>query len=175
MPSRRTPKTPGSRHAEDAAGFRGLYPRVRNLSRAIRTAIPAAAGRRRRAALRGATVTERTRRLAENEALFREVNESIEVAALSLTITETDGFLYEFLCECSDTSCGGKVRMTCGEYEHVRGNGTWFAVVPHHNLPEIEDVVEEHEGYWVVQKRGETGEHVAVLDPRRANQGRAAR
>lgn len=105
---------------------------------------------------------ERARRLALNEAFFRDVNERINQAAT--TWSDTD--VYEYLCECSNADCDFRVSLSIKEYEHVRSDSVWFAVKPHHDLPEIEDVVERHDSHWIVRKRGETGEFVALLDRR---------
>jgi len=109
-------------------------------------------------------VDERARKLALNEAFFRDVNERIndQLEVWGHGAPEA----VEYLCECSNSLCTFKMELTPAEYEHVRSNGEWFAIVPDHALPEIEDVVERHDGYWVVSKRGETGEYVAALDPR---------
>lgn len=108
---------------------------------------------------------ERARKLALNEAFFRDVNERIneqvEVWA------HGTGEHAEYLCECSNSDCTFKIELKQDEYEHVRTNGEWFAIVPEHALPEIEDVVERHDRYWIVSKRGDTAEFVALLDPRR--------
>ena len=107
---------------------------------------------------------ERGRKLALNEAFFRDVNERINEQAEVWGHRAQDAV--EYLCECSNSDCTFKVELTPEAYEHVRSNGAWFAIVPDHALPEIEDVIERHEGYWVVSKRGDTGEFVALLDPR---------
>ena len=106
---------------------------------------------------------ERSRRLAVNEAFFRDVNERINDAA---TRWKDDGDTYDYLCECSNADCDFRVTMKVAEYEHARSDPTWFAVAPHHDLPEIEDIVARHDSYWIVRKRGDTGEFVALLDPR---------
>lgn len=105
----------------------------------------------------------RAQRLAENEAMYRIVNEEISRAASSLG---SDAHLYEFLCECSDAACSKAVRLTHGEYEHVRSEGTRFAVLAGHDDPRIERVVERHEEYVVVEKFGEGAEVARDLDPR---------
>ena len=106
---------------------------------------------------------ERARKLALNEAFFRDVNERINEQAQR---SGDERHPFEYLCECSNSDCTFRVALTPDEYEHVRTNGEWFAVVPEHQLPEIEDVVERHEDYWIVSKRGDTGRFVAMLDPR---------
>jgi hypothetical protein len=106
----------------------------------------------------------RQERLARNEALFREVNERVREVA---EIHGADDHVYEFLCECSNADCTFQVRATLAEYEAVRAHASRFLIAPSHSLPEIETVVERHDGWWVVEKHGEPAELVEDLDPRR--------
>ena len=94
-----------------------------------------------------------------NEALFREVNERIgEIADTPAT---------EFLCECGDAGCATPMRMTLSDYEHIRANGHRFAVVPSHELAEIERIVERRDGYLVVEKHpGGPAALAKATDPR---------
>ena len=73
--------------------------------------------------------------LAANEDLFRQINERIEDIAAE---HGADSHAYEFLCECSDTGCAERVRLTLDEYRHVREDGTRFIVVKGHVVKEIE-------------------------------------
>jgi hypothetical protein len=105
-------------------------------------------------------MTSREARVAKNEVLFREVNERISELA-----PENGGS--EFLCECGDAGCVEPVTMTLSEYERVRGEGAWFFVRPGHEVPEVEDVVEQTERYTVVSKRDGTPADIAEAhDPR---------
>jgi hypothetical protein len=58
--------------------------------------------------------------------------------------------------------------MTLVEYEAVRAEPTRFAIVPGHEQPEIETIVERHDPtYLVVEKREEDAEEIArETDPR---------
>jgi hypothetical protein len=103
------------------------------------------------------------RRLAENEALFRSVNEAIDTTAAR---QGTDEHLYEFLCECSDPSCGRRIQLTLEEYESVRGRGDQFALISGHEDERIERVVEHHDRYQIVQKTGIGADVARELDPR---------
>ena len=85
-------------------------------------------------------------RLARRQTLFREVNERIEELADS-----TDKSM-EILCECSDTECLATLEVGKEDYERVRSVPTWFAIERGHEIPEIERVVEEFDGYAVVEK-----------------------
>lgn len=104
------------------------------------------------------------RRAGENEALYREVNE--RVRDLSETF-ETGGELVQFVCECGELECRERVPLTLAEYERLRENPLRFAVKPGHVLEEVEDAVEEHERYTVVEKHeGEPAQLARHEDPR---------
>jgi hypothetical protein len=56
--------------------------------------------------------------------------------------------------------------MTVADYESIRADPNRFLVLPGHDIPEVEDVVGEGDGFVIVSKLG-AGESVAVrLDPR---------
>jgi hypothetical protein len=106
----------------------------------------------------------RRRRAADNEALFRSINERIEVLNEAF-----DSFGYgEWTCECPDVQCIQTIRMTTAEYEAVRAHPARFAVAPSeaHVRPEVEAVVVRSERYWVVEKHGEAADLAAELDER---------
>ena len=106
---------------------------------------------------------EREQRLAQNEALFREVNEKVEAIA---AVHGTDDHVYEFYCECSNADCSLQVPATVAQYEAVRAHPARFLVTPEHSLPEIETVVEKSDAWWVIEKQGDAGRLVEHLDPR---------
>ena len=113
-------------------------------------------------------VGAREERLAQNEALFREVNERVaEVATQFIEVDGTQGEEVEFTCECGRRDCTERIAMTVAEYQAIRAESTRFAVVPGHELPEVESVVERHPAYVVVEKRDEDAQEVArETDPR---------
>lgn len=47
--------------------------------------------------------------------------------------------------------------MSLVKYEGVRSDGNFFLVKPGHEVPDIEDVIDRHEEYVVVAKRGAGG------------------
>ena len=104
----------------------------------------------------------REKRMAENEVLFREVNE--RVSTLSDRLGQD--VPYEYLCECANADCTFRITLSTTEYENVRVEPKQFVVLPMHHTPEIETLVAEHDRYWVVRKTGEAGEYVEQLDPR---------
>lgn len=101
----------------------------------------------------------RRARLAQNQSVFREVNERIEDLARELPNVE-------FICECARSECSACVSMTVEEYERVRADGNHFLVVPGHEAPEVEETLERHDGYLVVAKLGYGAAVSARLDPR---------
>ena len=82
----------------------------------------------------------REQRLAQNEALFREINEKVEAIA---AVHGSDDHVYEFYCECSNADCSFQVPATIAAYEAVRAHPRHFIVTPEHWLPEIETIAEE--------------------------------
>ena len=106
---------------------------------------------------------ERARRIGQNEALFRDVNERI--ASLSRTFDLQDQ-AFEVVCECSDASCTGRMTVTMGEYTDVRSDPRRFLVLPGHQREGVERVVEEHADYLVIEKFGEAGHVAEDTDPR---------
>jgi hypothetical protein len=64
-------------------------------------------------------------------------------------------------------ACNQLIRLTPGEDEAVRANPRRFAIVPGHEIPEVEDVVGQLEHYAVIEKRAESSEVAERTDPRR--------
>ena len=98
-------------------------------------------------------------RIAINEATYRKINEGIRADPADDWIA--------FVCECGRLGCNQLMRLSRAEYEAVREHSRRFAIVPGHEIAEVEDVVERHEHYTVIQKRPETSDIVERMDPRR--------
>jgi hypothetical protein len=95
----------------------------------------------------------RQRRVAENEASARRINEAIEKALWE----REEGSSTAFLCECARRECEHLLQVTLPEYERVRAHPRRFMVHPGHEEPTVEPTVEAYPGYVVVEKRGEAG------------------
>jgi hypothetical protein len=107
---------------------------------------------------------ERARRVGENEAIYREVNE--RVAELNERFGIDDERI-DFVCECGNGGCIQRIALGRDEYERVRDDPRRFAVVPGHEIPDLEDVVERHGRYVVVEKRpGDPAALAERTDPR---------
>jgi hypothetical protein len=105
----------------------------------------------------------RTARLAENEMLFRQVNEIISSTVAGIGDSHKSGFA----CECARATCTEEVSMTSPEYETVRRDPRWFLIRPGHAVKDIEQVVKSTDRYEVVEKTAEPGPSLATgTDPR---------
>ncbi len=100
-------------------------------------------------------------RIGRNEGMFREVNEAIQ---RGLWPGEDDQA--QFRCECALLECNLAVTLRLREYERIRAHPRRFFVVPGHEVPEAEDVVERTAGWLVVEKRGQAGAVAESTDPR---------
>lgn len=108
----------------------------------------------------------REKRLAQNEALYREINERVQQIAVSHEHGAPDAHEYAYFCECSNADCNLQVSLSPAEYEWVRSDPTRFVVAAGHNLPEIENIIREETDHLVIEKQGEAGDYVEHLDPR---------
>jgi hypothetical protein len=106
----------------------------------------------------------RLRRLAENEALFRQINERRRMRAVDVWAHQ---HTYVFYCECPDAGCEQGLALTEDEYEHVRSQARWFLVAPGHASTEIEQVVERLAQFEIVEMRAEAARLAEQWDPRR--------
>ena len=107
---------------------------------------------------------ERTRRIGQNEALFREVNERVK------DLNETFELVLDersIVCECGNETCIEQISISPKDYEAVRADPAQFVVVPGHETPDLEEVVAERNGYAIVRKLAGVPEEIAErLDPR---------
>jgi hypothetical protein len=107
--------------------------------------------------------TVREQRLAGNEAMFRTANERM-AGWEELRINEAEEL---YFCECADEQCREKVSLRNADYEKVRSDSRHFLIALGHEVPDIETVIEKHEGWAVIEKNPEVTEIVESLDPRR--------
>ncbi len=107
---------------------------------------------------------ERRRRIGENEVVFREVNERIKGVSEGFSLVLENA---EFVCECGLADCTERITMTLADYERIRKEPTWFAIVPGHEIDDVETVVERNPAFHVVRKEaGEPAQLARETDPR---------
>jgi hypothetical protein len=94
---------------------------------------------------------ERERRIGENEAVFREVNERLRSANESFREL-TDRM--DVVCECGDPACVERITLSVAEYEQLRAQGNQFVLLPGHaDRSDVEEVVAHGAGWEIVRKR----------------------
>ena len=110
--------------------------------------------------------TERQKRIARNEAMFREANERAK--AWEERHDGPDSEVEFYFCECGKPDCLEKVSLREADYERVRSDPRRFLILPGHELPDVETVIERNEGWAIVEKVPEVAHTVEALDPRDA-------
>jgi hypothetical protein len=103
----------------------------------------------------------RKHQIARNEALFREVNERVQEVSENRATLTTD-----FVCECGDAGCTETVPLRDEEYEQVRADPLLFAIVPGHEIPDVEEVIARSQRFFVVRKHIAEGLIARKTDPR---------
>jgi hypothetical protein len=103
-------------------------------------------------------------RAARNEEVFRGVNEQIEEGGERHGVASP----LRFYCECDRVACFEMVELQADEYRRVLERRYCFVVVPGHDDPRVERLVEEHDTHCVVEKIGEAR---AALDQEHPQQG----
>ena len=109
---------------------------------------------------------ERQKRVAENECIFREVNEQV-TKALPNAFDAADDYM-RFVCECSSEACTTLIEMTRNEYEAVRANGRRFAIARGHGVTEVERIVDGNDRFEVVEKVDAAAAVAEARNPRAA-------
>jgi len=101
-------------------------------------------------------------KVGRNDAIFRDANEGIRVAAGALGI----GDPVPFICECADPACREIVPVSLDAYREIRQDARLFLNVPGHQAASQGwgQVVETHEEYVVVLKVGAAGEVAEQLE-----------
>ena len=95
-------------------------------------------------------------RAARNEQVFRDVNTRIEQG---VEMHDVPGRA-RYHCECDRASCFEMISLHPADYERVAAERYRFVIAPGHEDPAIEQVVEQHESYLVVEKIGEAREQL---------------
>jgi len=93
------------------------------------------------------------REAGRHEARLRELNQRTVDA-----LDRVDGDVGEavrLMCECSRDACEEMLELPRPVFERIRESTTRYVVVPGHVLHEIEDRVDDGDGWVVVRKRGE--------------------
>lgn len=122
--------------------------------------------------------TSSERRLAENEAIFRRLNEQVNTGFLEtnrlaqednqpefIVSLKSDDVPLQFYCECADENCAHRIPMTLAEYRAIHKNRSRFVIAPGHEVTSVEEIIKEAPGYMVVEKRQTPPEDPKTLHP----------
>ncbi len=122
--------------------------------------------------------TPSKRRLAENEVLFRQLNEQIQQG-----FDETNRLAKEdnqpeykishgpddrplhFFCECSDENCRQRVLVNHHEYNKIHKRRDHFVIIPGHEHETIEHVVRREKEFYVIEKLSPPPKKAKKLNP----------
>jgi hypothetical protein len=85
--------------------------------------------------------------------LFRAVNE--QIVGMTRRFREQLPDL-DIVCECANQECVGAIRVVADEFGRIKSVNGAFLVLPGHEDPRVEEVIERNGGYFVVRK-GELG------------------
>lgn len=118
------------------------------------------------------------RRLAENEVVFRQLNEQVqkgieETNQLAVEANQPEYIItygfddppLHFYCECSDENCTKRILINLQEYNEIHKNRNHFTVFPGHEVLRIERLVREEPDFNVVEKIIEPPKSVGELQP----------
>ena len=94
------------------------------------------------------------RRLRENEDLMQSLNERMDDRTSAIRDEDhlDQGAPVAFFCECSDLSCRGRIQLSPATFHEIHRDTERFVLLPGHEIPAIERVVDEGDGFVVVRK-----------------------
>jgi hypothetical protein len=93
------------------------------------------------------------RRLTDNEAVFRQLNEYIHRGKKAdNNSVQKQNNLQEFICECSDELCDKRIKLRLRDFEEIHKVRNRFVIAPGHEVPEIESMLLTQAGYSIVEK-----------------------
>jgi hypothetical protein len=107
---------------------------------------------------------ERIRRIGENEALYRQVNEQVKGISKGMVATIGE---FNVLCECGTLECMAQISVSPDVYEQARSVSERFIVLRGHQIDEMEAVIADHGAFYVIEKTPQEARRVAEeMDPR---------
>lgn len=95
------------------------------------------------------TVRSREQRVQETEEFFRRLNEAMN-AGLA-------GNGEAFFCECANPYCNVTIKLNRSDLEHLHSRNGYYAMLPGHQIPELETVILTRDDYVVTETLAKTG------------------
>ena len=122
--------------------------------------------------------TPSERRLAENEVIFRQLNEQLQKGFDEMNKLAEEDNQPEYLishgsqdrplhfhCECADNKCAERVLVNFHEYNEIHKRRDHFVVIPGHEVEGIERVIRRESEYNVVEKLSPPPDTADRLNP----------
>lgn len=94
------------------------------------------------------------RRALENEQFLGEINERLKRTLREVredTDEDPDAY-FRFFCECCDMACRDRLDVRPSRLTAVHTVPGQFLVIPGHEVPAVERVVDQEDGYLIVRK-----------------------
>lgn len=94
------------------------------------------------------------RRALENEQFLGDINERLRVTLEEVReeADEDPDAYFRFFCECSDLDCRLRLEVRPSRLKAVHAVDGRFVVLPGHEMPSVERIVDQEDGYLIVQK-----------------------
>jgi len=93
-------------------------------------------------------VMSREERVVQTEEFFRDVN---DVIARTRGSNGSNGS--GFLCECANPFCNVTFEMSGDDLQTLHSTPGYYVILAGHDIPDLEDVVQNQNGYAIVRKR----------------------
>jgi hypothetical protein len=106
-------------------------------------------------------------RAARNEEVFRDVNERIEEGAEQHNVSDS----LPFHCECGASACIETIEIPPARYAAIIQERYHFVVIPGHEEPQIERIVETEGHFLVVEKIGKARKQIDHDHPQQHHHG----
>jgi hypothetical protein len=115
------------------------------------------------------TQQSREVKAAKNQLMFRAVNQQIREVSERVLHQAAE---IDFACECNDPTCVQSVAIDLDEFVRLDRSTNRFVVLPGHEDPTVEDVVDTHQRFVVVSKRGAGADFIRDQSRRTGRDGR---
>ena len=96
----------------------------------------------------------RARRMRENEELMEELNRRMEQTLEEIREEQDDDpdAPIAFLCECSHLDCRERIQLEPSRFDRIHRDADVFILVPGHEIPEVERIVDQERDFLIVRK-----------------------
>lgn len=96
----------------------------------------------------------RARRLRQNEELMEQLNRRMERALGEIREADDEdrNAPIAFLCECSHLDCRERIHLAPSRFDRIHRDSEVFVLVPGHEIPDIEKVVDQEGDFLIVRK-----------------------